>query len=264
MIILASPGAIAFRLGGFPVYYYGICIALAALVGVVVSYKIIKKDYKEIEPDIFFDVTTVAIISGFICARIYYCLINFEYYSIHTENIFNFRQGGLAIQGGIFGSFIITSLYCKIKKYPILKLADIISFGIVVAQAIGRWGNFFNSEAYGLPSKHFIGTFIPETLRINGYETYKYFHPTFLYESILNIFIFLILYFIVRKYETKFDGIFFAYYLILYSTVRFYIEALRLDSIVNVGVFHVPQIVCILTIIAASIFLIYKKRITKN
>ena len=199
--------------------------------------------------------------SGIICARLYYCLLNFEYYSHHFLEVINIRQGGLAIHGGLFGGFIITSIYCKLKNFPILKLADIFAFGILIAQIIGRWGNFFNSEAYGLPAKHGIAVLIPESNRIAGYEFYKYFHATFLYESILNLFVFLILYFIIRKIKRNINGLIFAYYLFLYSLVRFFVEGLRLDSIVNVGALHAPQMVCILTMLGSAIFIFYKTRL---
>lgn len=259
MIILSSPGAVAFTIGNFPVYYYGICVAVASVVGFFLSYQIIKSYYKYLNADILFDVATVIIISGILFARLYYCVLNFDYYSNHLSEVFYIRQGGLAIQGGIFGGFLTTALYCKMNKYPILKLADIIAYGLIVAQSIGRWGNFFNSEAYGLPSKHFIAVFIPEELRVRGYEFYKYFHPTFLYESVLNILVFLILFFVIRKTKGNKDGLVFAYYLFLYSIVRFFVEALRLDSIVNVGVLHAAQIVCLISIFISLSFIIYKK-----
>lgn len=263
MLILNSPGPIAFSIFNFSIYNYGICIALAVIVGFIFSYLIAKKYYKCINPDILYDIASVIIISGIICARLYYCILNYHYYSDNLIEIFNFRQGGLAIHGGIVGGFIFGSLYCYIKKYPILKVADIVSYGLIIAQAIGRWGNFFNSEAYGLPAKHFIAVFIPENLKIVGYETYKYFHPTFLYESILNVLAFLILFFVIRKLNIKFDGLIFASYLILYSTIRFFIEGLRLDCVANVGYLHVPQLVSLILILLSTTFIIYKLHIRK-
>lgn len=258
MIILTSPGAVAFNIGSFSIYYYGICIAIATVLGFCVSYYVAKHDYKDIDADILFDVVSVAIVGGVIFARLYYCMLNVEYYSNHLLEILNFRQGGLAIHGALLGGFLSASLYCKLKQYPILKMADIFAYGLVIAQIFGRWGNFFNSEAYGLPAKHFIGLYIPETARIAGYQSFKYFHPTFLYESVLNIFVFLILFFILRKLEYKFDGLIFAFYLILYSIVRFFIESLRLDCVANIGAIHIPQIASLLIIVGASGFIFYK------
>lgn len=257
MIILSSPGAVAFKICNFPIYYYGICIALSALTGFIVSFFIAKRYYKDIDTDILFDVVSVVIIGGIICARLYYCLLNFGYYSNEPLNILNFRQGGLSIHGGIAGGFVAGVFYCKLKHYPIFKLADIISYGLIIAQAVGRWGNFFNSEAYGLPAKSFIAVYIPENLRVAGYQFYKYFHPTFLYESVFNILIFLILFFVIRKLKCRFDGLIFASYLILYSVVRFFIEGLRLDCVVNVGAMHIPQIVSLVLVFVASIFILY-------
>lgn len=261
MIIISSPGAVAFNLGSYPIYYYGICIAVATVLGFSVSYFITKKDYKDIDADILFDVASVAIIGGVISARLYYCLLNYGYYSNHLTEILNFRQGGLAIHGALIGGFILAYLYCKLKEYPVLKLADIFAYGLIVAQIFGRWGNFFNSEAYGLPAKHFIGLYIPESARVVGYQFYKYFHPTFLYESVLNILVFLILFFIIRKFEYRFDGLIFAFYLILYSIVRFFIEGLRLDCISHVGALHVPQIISLIIIICASCFILCRNNL---
>ncbi len=239
-------------------------MSLALLGGFYLSYFITKKDYKEIDTDILFDVITVAIIGGFLFARLYYCGVNFEYYSHHLNEIFNFRQGGLAIHGGLIGGVLFGVVYAYFKKYPVLKLMDIFAYGLLFAQAIGRWGNFFNNEAYGLPARKFIGVFIPEASRIAGYEFYKYFHPTFLYESILNILALCVLYFIIRNLQNRIDGLIFAGYLILYSTIRFMVEGLRLDCIVNVGAFHLPQIASIVTIILAILFVIVLQFKQKN
>lgn len=264
MIILTSPGEIAFRVFGFPIYYYGLCMGLAMVCGFLLSYFIERKIEKKFYADILFDITSVSVISGIIFARLYYCFLNFSYYSANISEIFNLRAGGLSIHGAIIGGIIVTSAYCYFKKYPILQVADVYAYGLILAQAIGRWGNFFNSEAYGLPSYHFIAQFIPEAARISGYEFYKYFHPAFLYESILDLFILLILFFVIRGYKNRFDGFIFASYLILYSIVRFFIEGLRLDSIVNVGALHVPQLVSLVIILMSLIFIFVMKQRNKN
>lgn len=264
MIILTSPGEIAFTVGNFPIYYYGLCLGIAAICGFSLSYFIAKREYPGFDTDILFDTASVAIFNGIIFARLYYCLLNFNYYVSNPIEIFNLRAGGLSIHGAIIGSLIITSIYCRIKKYPTLKIADIMTYGLILAQAIGRWGNFFNCEAYGLPSHHIIAQYIPEVARITGYEFYKYFHPTFLYESILDFLVLLILYFIVKNDKNKFDGFVFAFYLILYSVVRFFVEALRLDSIVNVGALHVPQLVSIFIMIASVIFILIMRNKNAN
>lgn len=259
MIILTSPSDVAFSVNGFSVYYYGICIGLAVLLGFLLSYFVAKKYYKEIDAEILYDLVAIIVFGGIVFARLYYCALNFDYYVSHVSEIFNIRQGGLAIHGGLIGGFLSGVIYAYFKKYPILKLADIVAYGLILAQAVGRWGNFFNSEAYGLPAKNFIAVFIPEANRVAGYEFYKYFHPTFLYESVLNILCLFVLFFIIRNIKGRFDGLIFASYLIFYSIIRFFIEALRLDCIVNVGSFHFPQIASIVTIVIALIIMLIGK-----
>ena len=185
-IHFVSPTDVAFYLFNVPVYFYGICLALGTLSGFCISYFIIKKYYKDLNTESLYDVFFVCLIFGFLSARLYYCLLNSGFYINHLSEILNFREGGLSIQGGIIGGFLCGVIYTKIKHLPTLIYADIISYGLVIAQTIGRWGNFFNSEAYGLPAKY-IGVFIPNVNRIKGFENTEYFQPTFLYESILDL-----------------------------------------------------------------------------
>lgn len=257
MITLPATSPIAFTINGFSVFYYGICMAFAVLSGFSLSYFITKKLFKEINPEVLYDVVTVGLIAGFLCARLYYCLLNYDYYHANFDEILNFREGGISIQGGILGGFLFGALYAKLKKLPILKLADIVSYGIILAQAIGRWGNYFNSEAYGHPAK-FIGVFIQNSARIQGYEQFSYFQPTFLYESILNLVVLAILFYVVRNLKNKFDGLIFASYIILYSAVRLLIEPMRLDSAFSVGSIHIATIASVVMIIFATIFVIYQ------
>ena len=258
MLAIASPDSVAFSVNGFKIYYYGICMALAVLCGFGLSYYITKKYYKEIDADILYDVVTVGLFTGFLCARLYYCLLNFDFYSVNLSEILNFREGGISIQGGILGGFLGGAICAKIKKFPILKLADIASYGMILAQAIGRWGNFFNSEAYGHPTNTF-GVFIPLSARVQGYEQFSYFQPTFLYESLLNLLVLAILFLVVRNLKFRFDGLIFASYIILYSIVRLIIEPMRLDSALNVGSIHIATIASVVMIVIATIFIILKK-----
>jgi prolipoprotein diacylglyceryl transferase len=255
-IHFASPTDVAFYLFNIPVYFYGICLAIGILFGFYFSYSIMQKYYKNLDKETLYDVFLVCLIFGFLSARLYYCLLSSEYYVNNLSDILNFRQGGLSIQGGIIGGFLSGIIYAKIKKLSVLVYADIISYGLVIAQSIGRWGNFFNSEAYGLPAKY-IGVFIPTANRIKGFENIEYFQPTFLYESILDFCIFLILFFVIRKINNRFDGLIFASYIILYSSIRFFMEFLRLDSVYNIFGIHIAQIVCIIMIICAASFIIY-------
>ncbi len=255
MIVLSSPGEIAFKVFNLPIYYYGIIVSVAAIVGFYCSLFIAKKYYKELNSEILYDIVPLVIVGGFLCARLYYCLLNIEYYSNNLLEIFDFRQGGLSIHGGIVGGLVFGCLFAYTKKYPMLKLADIIAYGLVLAQAVGRWGNFFNNEAYGLPTDSFIAVFVPLQSRVSGYESFNYFHPTFLYESFCNLIIFLILLFVIRRLCKNLDGFIFASYLILYSLARFFIEGIRIDCIKDIGVLHVPQIASIIMFILGVMFI---------
>ena len=195
-----SPSEICFSIFGIDIYYYGVVMAIAVLTGVFFSNYVRKKCYPEISENDFFDVLFYSVISAFIGARLYYCLFSFSYYSNHLSEIFDFRQGGLSIHGGLLFGFLVGITVAKFKKLPILKFLDLSVLGIILAQAIGRWGNFFNSEAFGRPTEIFCKLYIPISYRPLEYINYEYFHPTFLYESILDVIVFLILFFVIKKF----------------------------------------------------------------
>lgn len=289
--MFTSPGEIAFFIGHLPVYYYGIIIAISLFTGVMVANLIANKFYPEINPEIIYDISPHIIIGGILGARIYYCILNFSYYLKHLIEVPEIWQGGISIHGAIIGGIIGGLLYSKKHKLPALKLCDIFSYGLALAQALGRWGNFFNSEAFGSPTESFLKLYIPIYKRPLEYMQYNYFHPTFLYESILDVCIFLILFFIIRKLATKknhnvtsnsfqsriserpcdtetssvrreyYDGIVFFSYLILYSIVRILIEQIRIDSVLNIFGIPIAQIVSglIILISVISIFVIKLK-----
>ena len=252
-----SPSEICFSIFGIDIYYYGIVMAIAVLTGVFFSNYVRKKCYPEISENDFFDVLFFSVISAFIGARLYYCLFSFSYYSNHLSAIFDFRQGGLSIHGGLLFGFLVGITVAKFKKLPILKFLDLSVLGIILAQAIGRWGNFFNSEAFGRPTEIFCKLYIPISHRPLEYVNYEYFHPTFLYESILDVVVFLILFFVIKKLLKNIDGVMFCVYLILYSFVRILVEHFRIDSILYFGKIPLPSVVSILIIVVASIFLFF-------
>lgn len=255
MLVLTSPTEICFKILNFPVYFYGIIMACACLIGVFASLMVQKKYYTELPKDFLFDLTPLLIFWGLISARLYYCILNYHYYSNHLSEIFFLRQGGLSIHGGIFGGILTLLIYAKIKRLPILKVLDICTYGLLVGQIIGRWGNFFNMEAFGSPTTLPVKLFIPLYKRPLEYINYEYFHPTFLYESLLNILVFFILFFIVRKFTKNYTGMIFGYYLILYSIVRFFTENIRIDSVFNICKIPIAQIIAVITIICAVIYL---------
>ena len=260
--MFTSPGEIAFHIGSLPIYHYGILMGIAITIGITCSYFITKKFYPELNPDVIIDIAPYIIIFAILGARIYYCSFAYGYYLSHPLEIIQIWHGGISIHGGIIGGLIGGIIYAKKHNLPILKLCDIFSYGLILGQAIGRWGNFFNSEAFGLPTNNFVKLFIPIYDRPFGYIQYSYFHPTFLYESILDILIFILLFFIIRKAAKEKTGIVFFSYLILYSIIRIIVEQIRIDSIFNVFGIPIAQIMSVSIIILATGLLL--KRLNKT
>ncbi len=258
--MFVSPGDIAFSIGSVSVYYYGIIMAVSLSAGVLTAHFITKKNYPEINPEIIYDISPHIIIGAILGARIYYCLLSYEYYSHNLLESLELWHGGLSIHGAILGGIISGIIYAKRHKLHILKFCDIFSYGLILGQAIGRWGNFFNSEAFGRPTENFLKLYIPIYKRPLEYMQYNYFHPTFLYESILDIFIFLILFFVIRKFAKNIDGIVFFSYLILYSAARFIIEQIRIDSVLNIFGIPIAQIVSGLIIFISAIAVLMLKK----
>ncbi|MGM9994718.1 MAG: prolipoprotein diacylglyceryl transferase [Candidatus Avigastranaerophilus sp.] len=261
--MFTSPGSIAFRFLSFDIYWYGIIIAFAMFVSLIVILTIRKKYYSDIPEDNIFDISLLLIISGIICARIYYVILDWQYFSSHPSLIPCIWNGGISIHGAIIGGIIVSYLYIKKKKVNFLKYADLFSFGIVTGQIIGRWGNFFNSEAYGLPCDLPWKLYIPYEFRPAFYKGYQYFHPAFLYESLANTLLLgIMLYILIKKPNRKTGTIFFLY-IILYGIIRNLIENIRIDSVLNLlnGV-HFANIASLVFIIFgfAGLYYIHSKK----
>lgn len=258
-----SPAEIAFNIFGFPVYFYGITLALAILTGIYAAYFIYKTFYNsENNAEKIIDFSPYIIAIGIIGARLYYCLVNYSYYIHHPVEIFYVRQGGLSIHGMIILGIISLFLFSKIYKMSFLKLFDVFMCGTALAQSIGRWGNFFNSEAFGMPTDVLWKLYIPISKRPPEFINYEYFHPTFLYESILDFIIFIILLLIFKKFSKR-PGVIACIYLILYSFARIFVEHLRIDSVLNIHGFPVAQLISVGIILFAAVFmtiLFYKEK----
>ncbi len=212
------------------------------------------------------DFSAYVLIAGILGARLYYCLLNPVYYCQNPLEILDFREGGLSIHGGLIAG--ISALVFLAGKYNlgVLKILDAFACGTSVAQSIGRWGNFFNSEAFGAPTNLPWKLYIPPVNRPADYINFPYFHPTFLYESILDVGIFLILLWIMKKFARKAPGVTVFTYLILYSAVRIIVESLRLDSALNISGIPIAQIVSVIFIFSGvlGLAIIIKKHFKKN
>ena len=252
-MVFSSPGDVAFRIFSMPVYYYGIIMAFAVLVGCLTAYFLFKKFYSKEKAGVIIDYSPFIIFSGIIGARLYYCLVNLDYYIQFPLQIFNVRQGGLSVHGMIFVG-VCAILYTAVrKKIEFWKLFDVFACGAAIGQSIGRWGNFFNSEAFGLPTDLPWKLYIPISHRPEAFIQYEYFHPTFLYESILDFIIFVVLVKKIKKKNTS-PGVTACAYLFLYSFVRIFIEAIRVDSALDFGTLHVAQVASVVLMILAVIF----------
>jgi len=234
----------AFTIFGIDIQWYAIIITSAMMLGI---YLIIKNGEKQgFIGDNLLDLTLIALPLAIVCARAYYVIFNFDLYQDHLIDVFNIRQGGMAIHGGLLGGFLGGYLVAKYRKMNVLKTMDLISPYLILGQAIGRWGNYINQEAHGGP------TDLPWGIMVDGIRV----HPTFLYESIWNIAVFIILIKIGKN--KKFEGQIAGLYLILYSVGRFFIEGLRTDSLM-VGPFRTAQLISILFIALGLSLMYYNK-----
>lgn len=239
---------VAFTLFGREIYYYGLIITLGMILACSYIYWRLSSDGLIL--DDFLDYAIIVIPIGVICARLYYVCTNSGNSYDSFKEIIAIWDGGLGIYGGIIGGGIMVYVVCRYKKINMMRFADPTALGVMIGQLIGRWGNFFNAEAYGeettLPWRMGIST-------VQGIEP-VYYHPTFLYESLWNLTGFIIFNAIYKK--KKFDGQFFLMYVAWYGLGRFFIEGLRTDSL-YVGSFRVSQVVAAVSFIVASAFLIY-------
>lgn len=243
------PGAVAFSLGRLTVHWYGVCLAMAMLVAIFVTIKLAKA--YEIKTDLILDLAIWVIIGGLVGARIYDVFLNWSIYNHDLLEVFKVWHGGLAIHGGIIGGAIILIIFAYYKKISFYKLACLIAPGLAIGQAIGRFGNWFNQELFGLPTNSFIGVPISLVNRPLGYENYIYFQPTFLYESLFMLVIGIILYKLVVNKKSS-PRIILAIYLIAYGLIRFILEFIKIDPTPTFLFLRWPQVISLLMIIIGS------------
>jgi len=264
---------VAFSIMGKDVYWYGIFIGLGVIFGVVFAMLEAKRTKQN--PDMYVDFVIYALIFAIIGARLYYVAFSWDYYSANPMKIFALREGGLAIYGGIIGAVLTAIVYCKKKKVDFWLLADTACPSIAFGQMMGRWGNFFNREAFG----GFTDGFFAMRLRLDqvragdvsqqvldnlmnfGGVDYIQVHPTFLYESLWNLCLFLLL--VLYRPKKKFGGQIMGLYFLGYALGRVWIVGLRTDQLL-IGGFPVSQLLSAGIIVAAVAFLIWKGRKEKT
>ena len=236
----------ALTIGGFSIYFYGLIIATGLLLAVAYAWKR-SKEFGIREDDLTDGILWIVPVAV-LCARMYYVAFKWEEYAGDLGKIFDIRGGGLAIYGGIIGAGICAILHCKIKKMKLTALLDMAGLGFLIGQSVGRWGNFFNREAFGSETDSF--------LRMGLYNTstgqWEYHHPTFLYESAWNFAGFVLLHFLSKR--RKYDGQIALGYVAWYGLGRTLIEGLRTDSLYW-GPFRVSQLVAAISCFAAVILL---------
>ena len=238
----------AFELFGVPIYWYAILLVGSMLLGLI--WCKLHDGRFGIKFDQLLDLAIIVLPIAIICARLYYVLFSLDYFLSNPSEIIRIKDGGLAIYGGIIGGIIVIAIFSKIKKLKVLDITDYIAPIVAFCQSIGRWGNYVNIEAYGYETNW------PIKMEVIEAGVTKYVHPTFLYESICTLAIFIILSILSRK--RKFSGEITFMYIICYSFIRFFIEGLRTDSLMLFNC-RISQILSLALFIVFSIIMINKK-----
>ena len=255
---------------GFDIAYYGIVIAIAMIVGISIAMREARRTGQD--PDIYLDMLMITMVTSVIGARIYYVAFSWENYKDDLIQIFNTRNGGLAIYGGIIAGIITVYVFVKIKKMNFQQVADTVYMGLITGQIIGRWGNFFNREAFGGYTDNLLAMQLPVSavrqneitaamwkhlVEVNGVE-YIQVHPTFLYEGLWNFMVLLFLFW--YRDRKKFQGELFLCYLTGYGMGRFWIESLRTDQLLIPGIgLPVSQVLSAVVVIASVAMILWKR-----
>lgn len=237
---------IAFQIGPITVRWYGVLMSLSLALGTYLAYR--EASRQKIDPEHILNLVIIAAPAGFIGARLYYVIFSWDFYKHNPKEIIAIWHGGLAIHGALIAGVVVGCFFVKKYQLSFWKLADIVAPSLILGQAIGRWGNFFNQEAYGYP------TDLPWAIYIDG----AYRHPTFLYESLWDFSVFFFLLWFRRRKSTR-EGEVFLSYAALYSLGRLVIEGFRTDSLM-LGPIRVAQLVSAVAIIAGFALILYRRR----
>lgn len=258
-LTLGALNPIAFNLGGIQVHWYGIIIASAVVLATILAVQEAKR--RRIDPDSIYDLILWALPLAIITARMYYVIFEWGYYQNHVDEIVRVWDGGIAIYGALIGAGIVVYLFCRANWIPVWLMLDIIAPVLIMAQGIGRWGNFMNQEAFGritsltfLQSLH-LPHFIIQQMLIDG----AYRQPTFLYESLWDILGFIVLMSLRHKKHLFKQGEVFLSYVIWYAFGRFFVEGMRTDSLMLLGI-RVSQWLSVILFIGAIGILVFHRK----
>ncbi|MFA9354081.1 prolipoprotein diacylglyceryl transferase [Pediococcus pentosaceus] len=258
-LTLGALNPIAFNLGGIQVHWYGIIIASAVVLATILAVQEAKR--RRIDSDSIYDLILWALPVAIITARMYYVIFEWGYYQNHVDEIVRVWDGGIAIYGALIGAGIVVYLFCRANWIPVWLMLDIIAPVLIMAQGIGRWGNFMNQEAFGritsltfLQSLH-LPHFIIQQMLIDG----AYRQPTFLYESLWDILGFIVLMSLRHKKHLFKQGEVFLSYVIWYAFGRFFVEGMRTDSLMLLGI-RVSQWLSVILFIGAIGILVFRRK----
>lgn len=256
---------VAFRLGSWPVYWYGIIIACGFALAVV--YASVRAKKTGLSPDTLLDGVLIGAPVGVICARLYYCLFHFSEYAKDPASIVRIWDGGLAIYGGVIGAFLTVLIFCRVRKISTGNLLDLLAMGLLIGQSIGRWGNFFNAEAFGRDIIAAADGSLPFYAMTLSNHPQAAVHPLFLYESLLNLTLFIVLHFFFNK--RVFKGEIFLLYMAGYGLIRTFTEGIRGNDALliwntNIRVSQLLAVFFTVGSLAVLFFILYKRRSVKN
>lgn len=240
---------IAFEIFGISIRWYGILLSTGIMAGIFIAYYEAKRLGHD--PEYIIDLALWCVPMAVVGARLYYVIFEWKYYQGNIMKIINIREGGLAIHGALIAAILTGYIFTRVKKLSFWENTDIVAPGIVIGQAIGRWGNFVNMEAHGGPTN------LPWGIMVDGVRV----HPTFLYESLWDIGVFIIL--MVYRKKKKVDGEVFLLYGIFYSIGRFWIEGLRTDSLMFMGM-RTAQLISIAIIVAFGILMYIRRKYRRD
>ena len=257
LFVFASPGAIALEIGPITVRWYGILMATAILVGFWLAHR--RALEEGLPADELVRVAQWSVVAGLCGARLYEVAFNWDYYGRFPWKIIAVWEGGLAMHGGLIVGPLVGVLLARRWRVPIRRGLDVVAPSMVLGQAIGRWGNFFNEEAFGRPTDLPWKLYISPPHRPPEFRDALFFHPTFLYESLWDALVFALLIWWVRPRVGRYPGAVFFFYIGLYSVGRFFIELLRLDSFWVAGL-RVPQLASIVGVVVAAVGLAWVRR----